>query len=163
MNLFSKQKSNNSAVNTAAREFGKTKKKKNTIIIELSQFNNPAHFALCPNTPLRAVKINGVELQQSGTGWVNSMLFPNPLASEMKTIYEQMSTVNEVVAKTIIEYLDKDTGKVVVTLFPHGGVTSAGYGADFTKHLNHATRQDLEKQIKLRQNLWLQYDNQLSK
>lgn len=163
MNLFSKQKSNNRAVNTAAREFGKTKKKKNTIIIELSQFNNPAHFALCPNTPLRAVKINGVELQQSGTGWENSMLFPNPFAAEMKTIYEQMSTVNEVVAKTIIEYLDKDTGKVVLTLFPHGGVTADGYDEKFKQHLNHATRQDLAKQIKLRQELWLQYDNQLSK
>lgn len=158
MNIFNKK--NNTEQQNATREFGKTKKKKNTIIIELSQFNNPAHFALCPNTPLRAVKINGTELQHSGTGWENSMLFPNPFAAEMKTIYKQMSTINEVVAKTIIEYLDKDTGKVVLTLFPHGGVTADGYDEKFKQHLNHATRQDLAKQIKLRQELWQQYQSQ---
>lgn len=158
MNIFNKK--NNTEQQNATRDFGKTKKKKNTIIVELSQFNNPAYFSLCPNTPLRTVKINGKELQRSGTGWENSMLFPNPFAAEMKTIYEKMSTVNEVVAKTIIEYLDKDTGKVVVTLFPHGSVTADGYDEKFNQHLNHATRQDLAKQIKLRQKLWQQYQSQ---
>ena len=161
MSLFGKKKdSADTKLQKAAREFGKTKKKKNTIIVEMSQFNNPAYFSLCKRTPLRAIKVNGEELKQPDTDWVNTMLFPNPCAAEMKNISEQLSKVDSVVANTIIEYLDKDTGELVITLFPHGGVTEDKYDEDYEQHLNHATRQDLKRQIELRRKLWEQYANQ---
>ena len=164
MNIFGKKKvTDRTELQKAAREFGKTKKKKNTIIVEMSSFNNPAYFSLCKRTPLRAIKINGDELKQPNTGWVNTMLFPNPCAAEMKTISEQLSKVDSVVANTIIEYLDKDTGELVITLFPHGGVTEDKYDEDYEQHLNHATRQDLKRQIELRRKLWEQYANQKTK
>ena len=164
MSIFGKKKvSDRTELQKAAREFGKTKKKKNTIIVEMSSFNNPAYFSLCKRTPLRAIKVNGEELKQPDTGWVNTMLFPNPCAAEMKTISEQLSKVDSVVANTIIEYLDKDTGQLVITLFPHGGVTEDKYDEDYEKHLNHATRQDLKRQIELRRKLWEQYANQKTK
>ena len=164
MGIFGKKKvTDRTEPQKAAREFGKTKKKKNTIIVEMSSFNNPAYFSLCKRTPLRAIKVNGEELKQPDTGWVNTMLFPNPCAAEMKTISEQLSKVDSVVANTIIEYLDKDTGQLVITLFPHGGVTEDKYDEDYEKHLNHATRQDLKRQIELRRKLWEQYANQKTK
>ena len=81
----------------------------------------------------------------------------------MKNISEQLSKVDLVVANTIIEYLDKDTGQLVITLFPHGGVTEDKYDEDYEQHLNHATRQDLKRQIELRRKLWEQYANQKTK
>lgn len=53
----------------------------------------------------------------------------------------------------IIEYLDKETGKPVVQIYPESMYVFDEYDNNYMQRLNHATRQDLQKQIALREKL----------
>ena len=72
-----------------------------------------------------------------------------------------MATIQHLLAKAlgtkistqIIEYLDKNTGKPVVQVYPDSVHIFDGYEENYMSHLNHATRRDLEKQIALRERL----------
>jgi hypothetical protein len=57
------------------------------------------------------------------------------------------------IATTIIEYLDKETNKPVVQLYPESIYIYPEYGAEYKSHLNHATRRDLNKEIEKRMRL----------
>ena len=54
-------------------------------------------------------------------------------------------------ASTVIEYLDKETGKPVLMLFPTTCYIFDGYENNYMQHLNHASRRDFEHQIKMRE------------
>jgi hypothetical protein len=71
----------------------------------------------------------------------------------MQTVYATLVDLDKKTASTIIEYLDKDTNQPVLYVFPHGVHINDGYETTYAKHLNHASRRDLDKQIKLRQEL----------
>lgn len=126
-------------------------KKKNTYSIKFSHLVNYNMFELCQETPLVVVKKNGTVTQDSNGGWDAAIPFPNPGATTMganfKSIRDQMG---EKLATTIIEYLDKETNKPVATVFPTYVHIHAGYGDEFHRHLNHASRKDLAYQILMR-------------
>lgn len=131
-----------------------SKKKKNTYIIALSgAMVNLSYFRLCSTTPLAIVELNGKTVQNPESGFMHCTEFPNPFASEMQSVYKQMKEFDNKIATTIIEYLDKYTNQPVLYIFPHGVHVNDGYEETYAEHLNHASRRDLEKQIKLRQEL----------
>ena len=185
MKLFSKKDS----VCPEPRKFGPTHKKKNTYVVAANGLLARLDvFAMCKNTPLPVVSINGV-IQQENGGWVSSKDFPNPAASQMRQVYKVLQPyMGTEKASTVVEYLDKNTGEPVVTLFPHNmlilnKINKCSYvhiecnddqkcmclpnlteqdGAEFNK-LNHASRQDLFSQIEMRQKFIRQYNQQKAK
>ena len=50
----------------------------------------------------------------------------------------------------IIEYLDKETGKPVVQIYPESMYVFDEYNDNYMQRLNHASRQDMQHQISLR-------------
>lgn len=124
-------------------------KKKNTYSIKFGHLVNYNMFELCRETPLVIVKKNGEVIPQ--TGWDVATLFPNPGAMEMGMHFKLLKEyIGEKLATTIIEYLDKETNKPVVTVFPTQVHIHDGYGDNFHKHLNHASRKDLVYQVMMR-------------
>lgn len=130
-----------------------TKKKKNTYVIKQPVLGGDSAFELCQSTPLVVVEINGKPVENK-SGWLTSLDFPNPAAVNMVKSFEKLKPImGEKMASTIIEYLDKETGEPVAMLFPTNEVMTRGDLADFLKCLNHKTRQDFFRQIKIRDNL----------
>ena len=133
-----------------AHEFKPTKKKKNTYIVNLNTMTMPGAFELCQNTPLAVIKINGTETDNAKGGWVSGTHFPNPGASAIESLYfcapEWRIIMGNKVATTIIEYMDKNSGKPALMLYPNGHVHSLIANEDANKvigtRLNHASRRD---------------------
>ena len=140
------------------KEFGPTRKKKNTYNVQVEGIiSNSDLFSLCKSTPLVVVKLNGTPRNQNG-GFLTCTRFPNPFASDMtKTVKTFKSIMGEKLSTTIIEYMDKETGQTVATLFPTGLYIHDGYEHDYMAHLNHASRRDLAHQLALRQELIEKY------
>lgn len=138
-----------------------SKKKKNTYTIAFSEIAPKNVFQLCRETPLGIIKKNGKQIQKQ-TDWLTCTPFPNPAACEMETVYRGVKNIiGETIATTIIEYLDKETGEPVCQLYPHTLHIFDGYKKTYMKHLNHASRRDLQHQIKIRQELLSKvYNNQ---
>lgn len=132
-----------------------SKKLKNTYTVKFSPFCDTGLFCLCKTTPLAVIKLNGQTTQPSD-GWLSCTMFPNPYASEMQAAYQDMAKFDEKTATTIIEYLDMSSGKPVLYIFPTGMHIIDEYKNDYATHLNHATRRDIARQIKLRQKLLAQ-------
>lgn len=125
-------------------------KKKNTYSIKISHMVNYAMFELCKKTPLVIAKKNGTEIKHTST-WDVATEFPNPNALVMGMHFKLLKDqIGERLATTIIEYLDKETNKPVISLFPTGAHIHDGYKNDYEQHLNHASRKDLAYQIMLR-------------
>ena len=140
------------ATNNAISQNHISKKKKNTYQIQFSSFAPLYLFEMCKNTPMAVIILNGQQIQSGG--WLKTTNFPNPCASDMakkhKTLREIMG---DKISTQIIEYLDKTTGKPVIQLYPEMIYIFDEYESDYMSHLNHATRQDLKKQIALREHL----------
>ena len=136
-------------------EFGATHKKKNTYIVRVNNLMaDMSAFGMCKNTPLPIVVLNGQRVQNGAGAWWRGTLFPNPAAALMQAEFDSLAPVmGNKMASTIIEYLDKDTGRPVLTLFPTSAYVHDGYEQDYMSHLNHASRQDLTHQIKIREQL----------
>ncbi|MBQ8294478.1 MAG: hypothetical protein IJX89_03775 [Alphaproteobacteria bacterium] len=129
-----------------------SQKKKNTYIVTFNVMAQLDLFDMCQSTPLPIICINGQELPK--TGFIQSRQFPNPCASDMAKKHSVLAEVmGDKISTTIIEYLDKETGKPVVQVYPEMMHIFDGYEADYMQHLNHASRQDLKKQIALRERL----------
>lgn len=127
-----------------------SKKKKNTYTIGFNVMIDMGLFAYMKHTPMPLITING-EKQLSQSRWIQCKEFPNPCANEMAQSHTQ--TADKMGAKisiTIIEYLDKETNKPVVQLYPESMYIFPEYGAGYKSHLNHATRRDLQKEINRR-------------
>lgn len=137
-----------------------TKKKKNTYVVNLDTTLCPLElFCLCENTPMAVVTLNGEKLQEN-TNWNGSMLFPNPPATTMVNMYKQLKPImGKKLASTIIEYHDKETKEPITFLFPTNEISTSYKSLEELKQrLNHATRQDLERQANIRE----KYLNMLS-
>lgn len=65
--------------------------------------------------------------------------------------YKDFAPIMGKLAQTIIEYLDKDTNETVAILFPTNEIMCREDYPDFEKRLNHASRKDLQYQMKLRE------------
>ena len=98
------------------------------------------------------VELNGKKVNQD-TGWKSGTEFPNPGASDMVVAFKQLQPImGEKLASTIVEYLDKETNEPVAMLFPTNDIMyREDAGKNFTKRLNHATRQDLKRQMSVRE------------
>ncbi|MBQ2017646.1 MAG: hypothetical protein II208_03945 [Alphaproteobacteria bacterium] len=143
-NETSKQKSNIPAGHIS-------KKKKNTYTIMFNVMSDNELMSLCKSSKLPVIEINGVK-QEAKKGWITCLSFPNPCATEMVTSHDILREVlGDKISATIIEYLDKYTGKPVVQVYPEGWYVFDKYEADYMLHLNHASRRDLNKQLKLRE------------
>ncbi|MDE6250103.1 MAG: hypothetical protein K2M34_00510 [Alphaproteobacteria bacterium] len=149
-NLFKRGKSQvEHPAKPAAREFKPTKKMKNTYIVQLNTMTMPGAFELCPNTPLAVIKINGIETDNAKGGFMSCTQFPNPGASAIESVWHnapEWRIIMGSTATTIIEYLDKKSGKPALILYPTGHVQSLIANEDANKvigtRLNHASRRD---------------------
>ena len=130
-----------------------SKKKKNTYTIRFSPFCDEGLFSLCQTTPLAVITLNG-RTTQPDSGFISCTHFPNPRASIMATQQHLLQqALGSKISTTIIEYLDKDTGAPVCQLYPHALHIFDGYKKTYLQHLNHASRRDLQHQIKIREQL----------
>lgn len=136
-------------------EFGATHKKKNTYIVKVNNLMaDMSAFGMCQNTPLPVIVQNGKRVQNGTGAWMRGTNFPNPAAASMQAEFDVLEPVmGEKLASMIIEYLDKDTGRPVLTLFPTSTYVHDGYEKNYMAHLNHASRQDLTHQLKIREQL----------
>lgn len=154
-NLFNRGKSqveqnaDKTPAQSAVREFKPTRKKKNTYIVNLNTMTMPGAFEQCPDTPLAIIKINGVETENAHGGFMSCTQFPNPGASTIDVLYHkcpEWRIIMGVTASTIIEYMDKESGKPALILYPNGQVQSRIPNEDESKviftRLNHASRRD---------------------
>ncbi len=137
--------------NTTPAQNHTSRKKKNTYLIHvqnmLMQYNL---FELCKSAPLPIMSKNGTQPSTPG-GWIDSIAFPNPGATKLETEYELISPyMGDRTARTIIEYLDKSTGKPVVTVFPTSIYIHDGYENNYMSHMNHASRRDFAHQLEIR-------------
>ncbi len=129
-------------------------KKKNTYIVQLNTMTMSGAFGLCDATPLAIVKINGATTDNANGGFMSCTQFPNPGASIIDVLYncapEWRIILGDKMASTIIEYLDKETLKPVLMLYPNGSVQSLIPGMDentvIGTRLNHASRRDFVRQ-----------------
>lgn len=130
-----------------------SKKKKNTYQIVFSDFM-PAHlFEHNDSTPLGVIEKNGKKTDIK-TLWLHSIDFPNPCASYTAQKQEILREIMGYKLSTqIIEYLDKETGKPVLQIYPETVHIFDEYKNDYMSHLNHASRRDIKWQIALRQRL----------
>lgn len=130
-----------------------SKKKKNTYTVTFNVLCQLNLFSACRNTPLPIITLNGKK-QNSGTGWLSSKEFPNPCASDMAQKHQVLSEImGPKLSCQIIEYLDKETGKPVVQIYPESMYIFDEYVGNYMSRLNHASRQDLQHQISLREKL----------
>lgn len=128
-----------------------SKKKKNTYVIMFNVIPNDDLLALSKSTKLPVIEINGVK-QDPKQGWITCLPFPNPCATEMINSHDILREVmGEKISATIIEYLDKETKRPVIQVYPEGWYVFDDYETDYMTHLNHASRRDLKKQLKLRE------------
>ena len=135
-----------------------SKKKKNTYVITFNVMADNTLFALCTTTPLPVIEINGVKQNTTSGGFISGRHFPNPCANDMVRSHDILREImGDRISATIIEYLDKDTGKPVVQVYPEGWYVFDNYSTDYITHLNHASRRDLKRQIKLRENMINEY------
>ncbi len=126
-------------------------KKKNTYIVRLNgMLMDSSLHSMCQTTPLPVVLKNGEPQSQDG-GWIKCTQFPNPPAAKMQAQYNILqSYMTDRMACTIIEYLDKYTGEPVAFIFPTGEYIPAKYKDTYMSKMNHATRRDFNRQLKLR-------------
>ncbi|MCM1224822.1 MAG: plasminogen receptor (KT) [Lachnospiraceae bacterium] len=164
-NLFGKGKKNVEQQSAAAtpvapaqptpqRSQKPTKKKKNTYIVHLNTFTAHGMHAWCDTTPLTVVTLNGKPTDNVGKAFMTATRFPNPGASQMEVLFnnapEWRIIGGDKMTQTIIEYLDKESGKPVLVLYPTGHVSSLVHGMDANTvvgtRLNHASRRDFVRQ-----------------
>ena len=137
----------------------KSRKKKTTYIVKIDGvLANYSAYEMCKNTPLIVLEKNG-EYQSSG-GWDVATEFLNPGANDMDVNFKLYKQIfGERIASMVIEYNDRETGKPVITLFPNIILSQYSKLADSLARLNHETRRDCVRQIRLRENLYSKFDN----
>ncbi|MDE6571403.1 MAG: hypothetical protein K2L95_04285 [Alphaproteobacteria bacterium] len=144
-------------MNEKQREFGPTKKMKNTYVVDMDVMADWSMFQMCDTTPLAVVELNGVP-QQDDNGWMKTTAFPNPAAFVMTTHYRGLAAVmGKKMAGTIVEYLDRETGEPVAMLFPTNQVLVRNHHDVIQTRLNHATRRDFYRQYQMREKFIAEY------
>lgn len=144
---------NNKKVETVTekREFGPTKKLKNTYVVTFDTMMDERVWQLCPATKLAVVKLDGENVQDKKSAFQKLTDFPNPFAYRMVCAYDNLVKVmGKELAGTIVVYGDKtNTEEACVILFPTNEV--AVFGKNGLDKLNHASRRDLKYQMVKRQ------------
>lgn len=126
-----------------------SQKKKNTYIINFNTFCDYDLFSGCKEVPM-AVKCENSKITETLGGFVETKKFPNPCAAEMAINHKKNSEImGDKIASTVIEYLDKETGKPVVQLYPDAYHVFDD-DDNFRDRLNHASRRDFKRQIEKR-------------
>ncbi len=129
------------------------RKKKNTYCIgPVVSYKTPKFYELGPRTELPVISKNGV-LSVGLDGENTIMAFPNPGAHELVVNYELVGDIDSKIAQTVIEYLDKVSGVPVLYVFPTMMYVCDDYRNTYWMHLNHASRRDLNYQLKLRRRI----------
>lgn len=129
----------------------KTKKKKNTYVVKISSINEL--FALASETPLPIITLNGQPVTDN-SGWIKCESFPNPAAHNMVASFPKLEPImGEKLASTIIEYLDKDSNAPVAMLFPTNELIYRADLKNFLSRMNAASRQDLKRQMQIRERI----------
>ena len=117
--------------------------------------------------PLGVVKLNGKPYGDISSGFVTCVLFDNPFAIQTANGFKQNKEIfGEKIATTIIEYRAwnaKKGDEPVITLYPAVLEYKGEIIEDALAQLNHATRRDCLYQIKLRENLYRQYEDSQSR
>ena len=127
-----------------------SKKKKNTYIITNNKFNMDV-FAYQKSTPLIIAIKNGKPQIQPVKGTNVATLFPNPHAIDMANkMALNAKNMGSGIATTIIEYLDYKSNKPVLQLYPNDIYIFDNYKQNWKSRLNHATRQNLTRELKKR-------------
>lgn len=127
-----------------------SKKKKNTYIVNFNILLNMDLFSMCKTTPIPISIING-QIQNKNNTCIKSIEFPNPYANEMMIGHDRIQKkMGDKISSTIIEYLDKDTLKPVVYVYPESVHVRQEYKQNFLQHLNHATERDFIKEVNKR-------------
>ena len=127
-----------------------SKKKKNTYVIGNNDFRMDV-FAYQQHTPLVINIKNGKPQIQPAQGTNVATLFPNPHAIDMANKIEiNTKNMKSDIATTIIEYLDYKTNKPVLQLYPNDIYIFDDYKQNWKSRLNHATRQNLTRDLKKR-------------
>ena len=128
----------------------KSKKKKNTYVISNQIFRLDV-FAYQQDTPLIVATKNGKTTTHPAKGTHTTTLFPNPNAIDMANkIAVNSKNLGTNIATTIIEYLDYKTNKPVLQLYPNVIYIFDTYKRNWKSHLNHATRQNLTREMNKR-------------
>ncbi|MDW3024791.1 MAG: hypothetical protein R8N50_03865 [Alphaproteobacteria bacterium] len=157
MNLFKRDKTTKTTNRIAIPKNHVSKKKKNTYTVTFNALCQMELFNLCAETPLPVISINGTPMN-TNSGWMETKKFPNPCASDMTRNNKFLSEImGQKISCQIIEYLDKETSQPVLQLYPKALYVFDGYEGNYESHLNHASRQDLKKQIALREKLIDEY------
>lgn len=127
-----------------------SKKKKNTYVIGNNNFRMDV-FAYQQHTPLVINIKNGKPQIQPVKGTNVATLFPNPHAIDMANkIALNAKNMGSGIATTIIEYLDYKSNKPVLQLYPNDIYIFDDYKQNWKSRLNHATRQNLTRELKKR-------------
>lgn len=125
------------------------KKDKNTYVVKIP--GSAFYYKSQRSTPFIIETINGEPV----VGQTNGLMrldFPNPAAYKMACSFKIFKPVmGEKLARTIVEYLDKDTRETVALLFPTNRVVHNPMDPDFISRMNHATRRDFKRQMAIRQ------------
>ena len=133
-------------------------KKKHTYIAHFPKMTIPGVFELCKCTPIAVSYINGVK-QETRTGWLPAQQFPNPCANRaVLNFAKAKEQMGEILASTIIEYLDKYTLEPVAYIFPDEVYICDGYKDEsdkmyFLDRLNHATKRDFIREMEKRKRI----------
>ena len=127
-----------------------SKKEKNTYIVKIP--GSAVYYKSQRSTPFIIETVNGKPVSEQTNGLMR-LDFPNPAAYKMAHSFKTLKPVmGEKLARTIVEYLDKDTRETVALLFPTNRVVHNPMDPDFISRMNHATRRDFKRQMAIRQN-----------
>ncbi len=144
----------------AQRVMGPTHKKKDTYILKLDNLLcDLSLFGGCKMMPMPVIAKNKKESDENkNSGWMSCHEFPNPCAYNMVVQYSALAPyMTEKLARTVVIYKDKENDKPVLMLFPTEAYVMPHINDDYEKHLNHASRRDLERQINMRKALIEKY------
>ena len=151
----SKKDQNAEKTTLASKKKHITRKKKNTYVVQMNYntFSVESSFEMSREMPLYVKHLNGKE-HQNGKAFVHKTNFPNPAATSIVQHYEIMSHImGKKMAGTIIEYLDKETAKPVLQLYPDRIHVFDGFDNNYMSRLNHASRRDFKFQMERRRKL----------
>lgn len=127
-----------------------SKKKKNTYVIGNQMFRMDV-FAYQQHTPLIINIRNGKTQPKPSQHATDAVLFPNPHAINMTNkLTSNTKNLGACIATTIVEYLDYKNGQPVLQLYPNDVYIFDKYKHNWKSRLNHATRQNLTRELKKR-------------
>ena len=140
------------------RNFGPTKKKKNTYVLHISNLlPGDAVDWYGPTIPVLVLQKNGAISKEEDPFFEPIKSFPNREIQYMIGTYRIARPIMGKLAATVVEYLDKMTDEPILMLFPHSDMPlflkNFKSLAEAASRLNHASARDLYYQMQHRGDL----------